>query len=71
MGDYQSKRPVLERDILVAKAKNDSEKVLALTNQLENLSKLSYNPFRPNSGETSWDVDVWYYEMKKRQRQGL
>ena len=47
--DYESRKPVIARDISIARAKNDDETAKQLCAELDALSHLSYNPLGNSS----------------------
>ena len=64
--DFESKKPAIAKAILIAQKNDDIESVKALNLKLQNMGRLSYNPFRPYIN-SDFDVEEWYFkEVRSR-----
>ena len=69
--DFESIKPGLAKDILVAEAAGDVAGVKELTARLQAAGRLPYHPFRPNliTVEEGFDVEEWFF-LESRSLQG-
>ena len=64
--DFESKKPFIAKAILSAKENGDIKNVKILNEELQNMGRLTYHPFKPFLN-VEFDVEEWYYnEVRSR-----
>lgn len=66
MEDFQTRKPVIARQIREARQAGDYDKARALCDELNNLAVLRFDPTVVDGPEGEWDVEEWYWEQRKR-----
>jgi len=66
MEDFQTRKPIIARQIREARQAGDYEKARALCDELNNLAVLRFDPTVVDGPEGEWDVEEWYWEQRKR-----
>ncbi len=67
MNDFESRKPIIARQIAEARKAGDFDLANELCDELNALSTLKFDPTDPdNPKQQSWDVEEWYWEQRKR-----
>ena len=66
----ESKKPAIARAYREAKEKGDNERAKELADEMNELATLAYDPSNPDDEaskvEGGFDIELWYYEARKR-----
>jgi len=68
MNDFQSRKPILARQVKEAQSKGDLSKAKELCDELNSLATLRFDPSNPDDEVTKdgFDIEEWYWQERKR-----
>lgn len=69
MQDFESRKPLIARQVNEARRRGDREEEARLCDELNSLSTLRFDPTNPDgvvSKDSGFDVEEWYWEQRKR-----
>jgi hypothetical protein len=68
MSDFQSRKPILARQVKEAQLNGDLNKAKELCDELNSLATLRFDPSNPDDEVTKdgFDIEEWYWQERKR-----
>jgi hypothetical protein len=69
MQDFESRKPLIARQINEARKRGDLKEEHRLCDELNSLSTLRFDPTNPDGvigKDQGFDVEEWYWEQRKR-----
>lgn len=63
MENFESKKPRVAKEILLAQSRGNAERAQELTRRLQQLGRLRYDPFKPYLPPMDFDVEEWYFKQ--------